>query len=273
MPEATANGITLHYLDEGGGEPIVFLHGMGSCGEDWVLQMSFFAPAFRVIAPDLRGHGRSSKPAGPYSAALLASDVAALLDALAIDRAHLVGLSLGGMVAQQLAIDFPCRVRSLTLTNTFARLLSGNVIELARLLRRGLISLALPLERSAAYVAAGLFPYPHQAELRRLAAQRVAGNDRAAYRTSIAAIRRFDSRRDLGRIACPTLVVTGDRDQTVPRGRQRELARGIPGARWEIMRDSGHATPIDQPDAYNALLLAFFQNTESAQSAAKNKSE
>jgi len=262
MPVATASGITLHYLDEGRGDPIVFLHGMGSCGEDWVLQTREFAEEYRVIAPDLRGHGRSDKPPGPYSMALFAADVAALLDTLSIDRAHIVGLSLGGLVAQRLAINFPDRVRSLTLTNTFARLISGNLIELARLLRRGLISLLLPLDRSAEYVAAGLFPLPHQVEIRRLTAQRIAGNDWTAYRATIAAIRRFDSRRDLSRIDSPTLVVTGDRDRTVPRARQRELARGIRGAQWEIVRNSGHATPIDQPDVYNELLAVFLKGAQ-----------
>ncbi len=259
MPDTTVNDITLHYVDEGQGDPIVFLHGLGSCGDDWVLQAQFFAPRFRVIAPDLRGHGQSAKPAGPYSIAQFAADVTALLDALSIDSAHVVGLSLGGLVAQQIAIDSPHRVRRLTLTNTFAHLLSGSVFEMARLLRRGAISLVLPLERSSQHVARGLFPYPHQAELRRLAAQRIVGNDRAAYRASIAAIRRFDSRRDLKRIIAPTLVITGERDRTVPRRRQRELAGGIRGARWEIIRDSGHATPLDQAEAYNDLLASFLK--------------
>ncbi|HLF27375.1 MAG TPA: alpha/beta hydrolase [Anaerolineae bacterium] len=258
MPQVTLNDITLHYLDEGYGEPIVFLHGLGSCGEDWVLQTQFFASRFRVLAPDLRGHGRSSKPAGPYSAALFASDVAALLDRLSIEHAHVVGLSLGGLVAQQLAIECPDRVRTLTLTNTFAHLIAGNVLELMRLLRRGVISLVLPLERSAHLVAQGLFPYPHQVELRRLTVQRLTQNERAAYRASLAAVRRFDSRRALARITCPTLIITGERDRTVPRSRQGELACGIRGARWEIIRDSGHATPIDQPEIYNRLLLSAF---------------
>lgn len=257
MPYLPTNDTTLHYLDEGHGDPIVFLHGLGSSGQDWELQTQFFAPRFRVIAPDLRGHGRSGKPAGPYSIALLASDVTALLDALAIESAHIVGLSLGGLVAQQLAIAAPRRVRRLALTNTFARLFSGNVVQMARLLRRGMISLLLPLERSAPRVAAGLFPLPHQVELRRLAAQRLADNDRRAYRASIAAIRRFDSRRDVHRIARPTLIVTGDRDDTIPRERQRDLAWRIHHARWEVIRDSGHATPIDQPDIYNELLVSF----------------
>jgi pimeloyl-ACP methyl ester carboxylesterase len=259
MPHVAVAGISLHYLDEGRGDPIVFLHGLGSCGEDWILQTRHFAAAYRVVAPDLRGHGRSDKPPGPYSIGHMVSDMAALLDALSIERAHVVGLSLGGLVAQQLAIDFPRRVRSLTLTNTFAHLWSGNLLYLARLMWRGLISLALPLERSAEFVADSLFPRPHQADLRRVTVQRIAGNDRAAYRASLAAIRRFDARPALRRIDVPTLVVTGERDATVPRDRQRRLARGIRGARWEIVRDSGHGTPIDQHEVYNALLESFLK--------------
>jgi len=257
MPEIMANGIPMYYLDEGSGEPLVFLHGLGSCADDWILQWPCFAPSFRAIAADLRGHGRSGKPAGPYSVALFASDIAALLDSLSVGPAHVVGLSLGGLVAQQLAIDSPHGVRSLTLINTFAHLLSGSVFSLARLLRRGILSLVLPMRHNAAHIAAELFPLPHQVELRRLAAQRLAANDRAAYRASIGAIRRFDSRSDLHRISCPTLVVTGQRDRTVPRDRQRVLVRGIRGARWELIPDSGHATPIDRADAYNALQMEF----------------
>ena len=112
-------------------------------------------------------------------------------------------------------------------------------------------------------MARGLFPYPHQAELRRLAVRRIAQNDRAAYRALIAAIRRFDSRRALAHISVSTLVVTGERDRTVPRARQRELAAGIRGARWEVVRDSGHATPLDQADAFNALLASFISGIRS----------
>jgi pimeloyl-ACP methyl ester carboxylesterase len=181
---------------------------------------------YRVLRLTCAG-GRSSKPAGPYSIALFASDVAAMLDALSIGRAHVVGLSLGGLVAQQMALDFSERVCSLALTNAFAHLLSVGVARLARLAWRGIVSLALPLERSAQHVARSLFPFPEQAELRRLTAARIAANDPAAYRASIAAIRRFDSRRRLCQITRPTLIVTGDRDRSVPRSLQRPWRRAF----------------------------------------------
>lgn len=257
MPQLQINDITMHYIDQGQGETILFLHGLGSCGDDWILQTQVFAQHDRVIAPDLRGHGRSTKPRGPYSIALMSTDVIALLDALSIDTAHVVGLSLGGMAALQLAIDHPQRIRRLVLTNTCASILSGGLRHLLSLARRAIVSFALPLERNAQHVARGLFPLTNQTELRRLAFERIAQNDRLAYRATINAIRRFDVRRYLRNIDMPTLVVTGDRDRTIPMTLQRQLAQHIPHARWEIIRDSGHATPLDQPERYNALLQSF----------------
>jgi len=264
MPALAVNDVTLNTIDEGRGEALVLLHGLGSCGDDWALQTPAFAVDHRVVAPDLRGHGQSDKPRGPTSIAAMAADVAALLDALSIERAHVVGLSLGGLVAQRLAMAYPARVLSLALVNSFARLLTGSPRDVLRLLRRGLVSLVLPLRLSARYVARGLFPYPGQDALRRLAVQRVMANDPVAYRAVLIAIRSFDSRKDLWRIECPTLVVTGDRDGTVPRGRQHELAQGIRGARWVLLRDSGHAAPIDQPEAFNALLAGFLGDAQTA---------
>jgi pimeloyl-ACP methyl ester carboxylesterase len=108
-------------------------------------------------------------------------------------------------------------------------------------------------------VAHSLFPRADQIEIRRLAADRLIQNDRHAYRATINAIRRFDVRRQLHSIHIPSLIISGDRDRTIPLSLQRRLARDIPHARWEVIRDSGHATPLDQPDRYNALLQSFIQ--------------
>ena len=136
MPHRIINQLRTHYEESGAGDAILFLHGLGSCAQDWLLQMPVFAERFRVVAPDLAGHGESDKPQGHVRVADLASDVIGLLDALEVSCAHVVGLSLGGCVAQQLALDFPSRVRSLTLVNTFARFDlggPGNALPLARL--------------------------------------------------------------------------------------------------------------------------------------------
>ena len=117
----------------------------------------------------------------------------------------------------------------------------------------------LPMRVAARVVAADLFPQPDQVEIRQAALDRVGANDLTAYRSLIGAIRRFDTRRALHRIHAPTLVITGDRDRIVPRGCQLQLVRGIPNVRWQIVRDSGHATPIDQPDEFNRLVLGFLK--------------
>src|SRR5512139_2319568 len=116
------NGLQLFYLEQGEGSAVIFLHGLGSAAEDWQLQFPAFAPRYRVIAPDLRAHGQSE--AGPFywTIETLADEVAQLLGELQAGPAHMVGLSLGGCVAQALASRQPRLVRSLTLVNSFARL-------------------------------------------------------------------------------------------------------------------------------------------------------
>jgi len=120
MPYQFVNGFLLRYEMWGEGQtPLVLLHGLGSSADDWLLQLPAFAPHYLCVPLDLRGHGSSDKPPGRYSVALFAADVAALLDRLKLGPAHILGLSLGGLVAQQLAMDHAAIVRSLVLINTF----------------------------------------------------------------------------------------------------------------------------------------------------------
>lgn len=259
MPTITLDTLQLSYLDEGTGSAIVLLHGLGSQGDDWLYQTPVFAQHYRVLAPNLRGHTNSSPVRGPLSIFMLAADVVRWLDTLQIETAHIVGLSLGGLVAQQLAIDFPERVNRLILCNTFARLRPTSIFEAHTLARRLIVSTLLPMATTARVVAADLFPWPDQAALRAVVLERIGRNDLVSYRYLIGAIRRFDSRAELGRIQAPTLLITGDRDNVVPRGCQRQLVRGIRTVKWHIVRNSGHATPIDQPEEFNRVVLAFLK--------------
>jgi 3-oxoadipate enol-lactonase len=160
-------------------------------------------------------------------------------------------------VALSLTLDHAVRVRSLTLVNTFARLTPAGPRGALRMLARlGLLACA-PMRVVAAHVAHGLFPRPEQRELYLAAVASLGGNSRRTYLASIRGLASFDVRRRLGEVRCPTLVVAGDRDTTVPLTPKRLLQQSIPGAELRVVSDSGHVTPYDQAALFNALLLGF----------------
>src|SRR5262249_22775631 len=157
---------------------IVLLHGLGSSSADWRLQRAALGARYRLIVPDLRGHGRSPRGRGGLGAGAMAADLAALLDDLEAPPAHVVGLSLGGCVALALALDQPARVRSLTLVNTFARLSFAGPRGALRVLARLALLACAPMPVVAAHVARGLFPRPDQRELYLAAVASLAANSR-----------------------------------------------------------------------------------------------
>lgn len=261
MPFIKCDDVQLRYETCGVGTPVVFLHGLGSSADDWALQIPAFAERHRVITVDLRGHGQS-RFGGSLTVEQMAADVAALLEHLGATPAHVVGLSLGGCVALALGIHQPAQVRSLTLVNTFARYQPAGMGGLWRGARRLWLLQFRPIREMAEFVAAGLFPKPEQGALREAATASLSRNSRQTYWAALRAIRRFDVRAQLGAIRCPTLVVMGDRDRTVPRAAGELLARAIPGAHKRVLADSGHASPMDQPAAFNAAVLEFLERNE-----------
>lgn len=262
MPYVSVNSIRLFYQIYGNRRnprdpAIVLLHGLGSTGDDWPLQVAAFAPQYRVIALDARGHGRSDKPRGQYSLARMADDVAELLAQLGEPSAHIVGLSLGGCMALQLALSHPARVCSLVLVNTFARLQPAGWRGALRFARRWWLLAFAPMTATAAHISQRLFPKPEQRLFYEAAVARIAANPKREYFKAIRALTAFDATARLREIACPTLVVAGDRDTTIPLSAKERLARGIPGARLVVVPDSGHATPYDQAEMFNRIVLEF----------------
>jgi 3-oxoadipate enol-lactonase len=264
MPFAAVDHLQLYYEAHGNGSPaLVLLHGLGSSTADWSMQVDHFATTRRVIAVDLRGHGRSRHGRLPTSIAQLADDVAALLDQLGEPPADVLGLSLGGCVAQALALRHPQRVRSLVLVNTFARLRPAGVRGLWRLAQRSWLLATAPMPALAAFIAAGLFPLPEQRAYYDLAVARLGSNPKPSYSAAVRAALRFDVRSALPRLRCPTLIVAGDRDTTVPRAAIDTLRRDIPKAQFALIANSGHATPIDQADTFNRVVADFLDQLES----------
>lgn len=256
MPTVRSNGIDLHYETAGQGEAVLLLHGLGSRSDDWQLQVPVFAERYRVVTADMRGHGRTSKPPGPYSVPMMAADVLGLLEALAIDATYVIGLSMGGMIAFQLAVDHPERVRSLVIVNSGPELVARTLAERLQIVRRLALARLFNPERTAQFLGPRLFPKPEQAAVRAQFTAQWAENDPLAYRAAMRALVGWSVTDRLRAVSCPTLFVSGDRDYT-PVAYKEPYVAMMPNARLVVIRDSGHATPIDQAERFNAAVLEF----------------
>jgi pimeloyl-ACP methyl ester carboxylesterase len=254
---AENDGTTLYWESAGAGEPVLLVMGLGMPATGWWRTIPVLAERFRVLAFDNRGSGRSGRPRGPYSIAQLVSDALAVLDASGETSAHVYGVSLGGMVAQELALRAPDRVRSLVLGATTA---GGREHEppdeetLGFLRRRG----AMPPEEG---VWASI-PYVYGPTTLELAATRVAEDveqrlrfpvDRDGYLAQLAAATTHDTSARLGAVAAPALVLHGDADRIVPVANGRRLAEALPTARFIALAGAGHLYLTDAPDAAHAV--------------------
>lgn len=256
MPHADVNDISLYYEEEGPGEPLILLHGLGTDGRSWEYQRDYFAREFRVMVVDVRGHGRSARPPGPYSVSQFAADIFALLDQLHIDRFHLVGLSMGGMIGFQMAVDQPERFKSLTIVNSGPELVPQNWKERWQIVQRRLVLTFSSMEKVGKFIGERLFPEPEQAEYKEMFVQQMRENDPKAYRAATNALIGWSVRHKLDRIQCPVLVISGDMDYT-PVANKEAYVREMPTAQLLVIENSRHATPIDQPKAFNTAVHHF----------------
>ncbi|MEZ0396926.1 MAG: alpha/beta fold hydrolase [Anaerolineales bacterium] len=250
----------IHVLDPhpDGSPAVLLLHGLGATGASWGLQLPALSEAgFRPLAPDLPGFGASPYDGRGWTIPRVAAQMAALLEERQTGPAHVVGISMGGVIAQRFAFDFPALTRRLVLVNTFAALRPTHWRGWLYFLQRFVVVNTLGLETQARFVARRIFPDPHQESLREVLVESIASADRRAYRRAMLALGLFDSRPWLGRIQAPTLVVTGERDSTVEPLRQRLLADGIPGARQVVVAGAGHALSVERADEFNRILLDF----------------
>jgi len=256
------DGGAVAWREAGDGPVVVFLHGLGGSRTAWDPQLVALADDFRCVAWDLPGYGASPPPDGPMTFPALADAVASLLDTLGVERAPLVGLSLGGMVALHAALEHPDRVSGLVLCDTSPAFgLDGTDPREWRAARRA----PLDAGRTPADVA--------EEVLRSVAGPALTGEplDRAVaamarisadgLRAVVDLLPTHDVRDRLGAVACPTLVIVGEHDTETPPAYSEALAAGIPGARLEVVADAGHLTPTEAPEAVNRLLAEFLPTT------------
>lgn len=256
MPVPQVQPIDLHGEVTGQGPPLLFIHGLGSSARDWEPQVREFSKTFQVVTLDLRGHGRSDKPPGPYGIPLFVSDVAAFLQARRISGAHVVGLSLGGCVAFQLALDFPDLVRSLVLVNSAPEFIRRSFKTWLETWRRTAIVRWRGLRPMGERLGRRLLPRPEHARLRAVFVERFAKNDPRAYLNSLKALIGWSVTDRLGSIRCPVLVVASEHDYS-PVAAKEKYVRQIPDSRLAVMPAAHHAVPVEQPEEFNAVLAGF----------------
>jgi pimeloyl-ACP methyl ester carboxylesterase len=254
MPQLDVDTATLTYDDEGprDGEltPLVLVHGWTANRHRWDHQMTHFAEARRVIRLDLRGHGDSTG-GGVRTIAELAGDVLALLDHLKVERAVLVGHSMGGMIAQTIALDHPERVERLVLVNSIGRMAYSR--------GRGLLMAASTLVPFKLFVAANIqraFAPGHPREEIRAHVKASAETPREVVMTLYGAMRAFDVLDRVGEIQAPTLMIHGFHDIQLPVRQMLRMAKAYPDAVVRII-DAGHELPVERPAELTTALDRF----------------
>jgi 3-oxoadipate enol-lactonase len=261
MPTARVNSIDLHYVEAGSGDPLLLIMGFGGDHLAWAFQVPAFSARYRVISFDNRGAGQSSVPDEPYSTAMLADDAVGLLDALEIDRAHVLGVSMGGMIAQEVALNHPGRVRSLQLHCTYARP-DRYMLALMDVWRR-VRSTATPEEwlRTVALWLFAPVTFAERPDFVEAVIQTGLASPHPFTLTGFLrqgdAVRGHDALARLSTLTCPTLVSVAEDDILVPPRFARELARAVPEAELRTIDNAAHAYFWERADVFNAMCLDF----------------
>jgi len=273
MSTARVGSVDLYHEEHGSGDPLLLIMGLAADSTAWMFQLPAFAPRYRTIIFDNRGVGRSSKPPGPYTIHEMADDAAGLLDALDVARAHVVGVSMGGMIAQELALRHPKRVRGLVLACTYPEpdadierqrefsitQLGGSVsadgelqIDVAALDPMLFFQHLLPRVFNQAFIDAEL---PKLLQLFGGALQ--FGFSMEAILGQVEAVMGHRATARLHEIKAPTLVITGDADLLIPPGNSDVIARNIPNAKLVKVPGGSHGFNFETPDLFNREVVDF----------------
>jgi 3-oxoadipate enol-lactonase len=271
MPTIEANGQTLYHEVHGEGEPLLLVMGLAADTMAWAMQVPAFSARYRTIIFDNRDVGQSSMAAGRYEITDMAQDTLALADGLELESFHLVGVSMGGAIAQEVALAAPDRVRTLTLAMTWPRggawaaklseLWSARVEHMSREQRVDELML-LTLSEDFFENADGV------AWLRDLMLQNPHPQSADAFARQLDASSRHDTRERLGRLAIPTHVIGAEHDILVPVWKSSELAELIPGARLSVIDAGPHGANLENAEEFNRLVLDFLDQSRASSASA-----
>jgi len=260
MPKIAVRDIEVNYQDEGTGFPLILVHGLNGDLTGWTLVMPEFSKHYRTLALDVRGHGGTSKPDQPYSIQGFSEDLFEFLNKKQLPKVHLLGLSMGGAIAQQFALDHPGMIRSLILVSTFSyvddharRALKGLKKCLAQGGYPAFFDEILKLAFTPKFIAANPGPI---AELRE---KRIQVNSPVAIGRATEACMAFDLKDQISKITLPTLVVSGREDVFTPLHLAEQIHRSIGGSEWKILEGVGHALYLEKAPALSQTVLEFLK--------------
>jgi pimeloyl-ACP methyl ester carboxylesterase len=259
MPFFEHDGARLHYREEGSGPPLVLVHGFGSSELDWELQVPALKEHYRMIMPDLRGFGQSSKDVGPHSIEQFLSDLRALLTHLEIERFSLLGYSLGGAVSFAFSVEEPTRVERLVLVNTWPSFQPTNLRKKWEVFLRKTLVRMSGMDKMAKVLGKRLFPEEGQELLRATFEERYAKNDKSVYLQLLQTLPTWSVRDRIGVLTMPTLVLGAEYDYT-PHSEKEDYVADMPNATLELVEGSRHGTPFDRTDYFNARVLEFLNS-------------
>jgi 3-oxoadipate enol-lactonase len=259
MPYALNEGTRIYWEEQGRGDPLLLIMGLGATHDLWHRVTPMVAPFYRTILFDNRGAGKSDAPRGPYSIAQMAGDALAVLDAAGVARARVFGASMGGMIAQELALDHPDRVESLILGCTACG--GAHVVPADREVG---VALAARMTLPPAEAVRLTLPYIYDVSTPRdlveedlqLRIRTVMTND--AFSAQFQGIRSWAGTHDrLARLNMPVLVIHGETDRLVPPENGRIIARAIPHAELVMLPSASHIFFTDQPELSKTAILSF----------------
>lgn len=259
MPKQKVNDIKMYYESTGEGEPLLLIHGLGSSTRDWEFQVPTFSQKYRVITIDLRGHGKTDKPKGPYNMQMFAKDIAELLEIIGVTSTHILGISLGGGIAFQFAVDYPELVKSLIIVNAGIEIPADSFKMKLEAFKRISIVRLVGMKKMGQVLAPRLFIKPEQEDLRQKLIERWQENDKKAYLSAMRALIGWSIRDHLDKIKCPTLIIGSDQDYA-PSSIKEEYTTLLPNAKFIEIKDAGHAVAIEKPEEFNEIVMNFLSN-------------
>lgn len=255
----TANqGVKIYWDEQGDGEPLLLIMGLGYPSDAWYRTRPVLAGRYRTIAFDNRGVGRTEMPPGPYPIPVMASDAAAVLDAAGVEKAHIFGISMGGMIAQEFALQYPQRVRSLVLGCTASggpHAVRAEASATQMLMARGTMTKEEAAEAAVPFIYDRSTPrklIDEDIERRRPWFPNV-----QAYTAQLQGILAWEAYSRLEKISAPTMVIHGEHDRLVPPGNGKLIAENIRGSELVMLKNASHIFTTDQPETAQSAILKF----------------